>query len=92
MINFIQWLLSRKESATKVGGAIGGASGILFILFSLVSDVKLEARQEIRLAEGRSKEYVRQREEVIKIELNHLKEGQKEIKKYLEYLIKKDNQ
>ena len=73
-------IIAKKELAAKFGAGIGGASGILFIVFFLHSDLQLD----IKSAEASSKEYADNKDDLIKQDLNHLKGGQFEIKEALQ--------
>lgn len=69
------WII--KNKGAKVGGGILGGGGLIILLLGFYTDVtgKIEKQNVLQ------KEYVGLMLKPIEIEINYLKEGQKEIKK-----------
>lgn len=86
MIRLLKWCL--KSKGVKVGGSVVGGSSAILLIMALHSDVTAKInKQEII-----QKEYVQLTLKPIEVKIQHLKDGQKDIKKVVEsirdYLLK----
>ena len=78
-----------RKKAVKTGAGIAGGSGVLFLIFGLHSDIKID----IAHAEERSKEHAKMltetASELANVKLKNLENGQKTILRAIEKLDKR---